>query len=381
VDHLLGDRPIVKSRRTMHAVAAVAAIACLVAPALAFPSPLGAASGSNAAIVLNSVSCVNATTCFAVGATSDNPSKTLTARWNGKTWTTLPSPNPAALADVSCPSATFCMAVGNVIERWNGQAWSIVPAPTLNIAALQAVTCTSPTFCMAVGGLTERWDGKKWSVVANPKPGNPTELADVSCTSTTNCFAVGNYSSRFSFEAVALLEHWNGKTWSVVAGPTPSAPNPRLNSVSCPSASTCLALGSGDTGVIDGSTALTARWNGRSWSLVAAANVTAHLYRLASVSCTGPKNCFAVGSFDNSTNNGRPAPLIERWNGKTWSIVAPARSASGTGGWFESTSCTSPTNCLAVGASVTLISSGGYYRQKSLVERWDGKTWTTVASP
>jgi hypothetical protein len=101
VDHLLRDRPIVKPRRTMRAVAAVAAIACLVAPALAFAAPpVGAASGSNATIVLNSVSCVNATTCFAVGATSDNPSKTLTARWNGKTWTTLPSPNPAALADV-----------------------------------------------------------------------------------------------------------------------------------------------------------------------------------------------------------------------------------------------------------------------------------------
>ena len=61
-------------------------------------------------------------------------------------------------------------------------------------------------------------------------------------------------------------------------------------------------------------------------------------------------------------------------------MVAAAASASGMGGWFNNVSCTSPSACLAVGASVTLIQHG-YYRQKTLIESWNGKSWSAISSP
>ena len=394
----------------------VAAVTCIAAPVIASGSPAGGATaGGPTTNVLSSVSCVSATVCFAVGASyvgpnapTNNPSKTLAARWSGKSWSVLPSPDPAGatssvLSGVSCASSSNCFAVGSfaaatnsvatLIERWNGKTWSIVNGPKVagsSYNVLNGVSCTGAAFCVAVGSeldahtfwtktVVEQWNGKTWSTVASPNPSSTSHLEAVSCSSTTSCSAVGDYSSRSAGEAVALFEHWNGRSWSVVAGPRTTAPNPRLTGVSCPSSKTCLTLGSVDTGLIDSSTVIAARWDGKELALVAPATLTTRSDGLGVVSCTGATSCFAVGSFDNSTNAVRPQALIERWNGKTWSTVAAAPSATGTGGWLSGVSCTSSTSCLAVGASVTFI-SGGYYRQKTLVERWDGKRWSVVAS-
>jgi hypothetical protein len=56
-------------------------------------------------------------------------------RWDGKTWTQVPSPSPRAdssLSDVAAGSARAAWAVGSasnstgtqtLILRWNGKAW------------------------------------------------------------------------------------------------------------------------------------------------------------------------------------------------------------------------------------------------------------------
>ncbi len=396
----------------MAALLGVASMACIAVPTIVLVSPAGSASPTGQRTnILNSVSCETATSCFVVGATSigpnapvANPAITFAGRWNGKTFSALPIPNaPGAtsslLNGVSCTSVKNCFAVGDsvdsnrhqaaLVEQWNGKAWSIVASPKLTYTAMNAVSCTSATFCFAVGQgstgaetLVERWNGQKWSLVTSPKPGgSPAELEAVSCVSTKNCSAVGDYSSSVAGEALPLFEHWNGKTWSMVAGTRPSAPNPRLTGVACPFGTTCLALGSGDTGLLNSSAPWTARGNGTTWTVVAPARLTARSAALPTVACASSTDCFAVGSLDNATNGEpQPHPLVERWNGKAWVIIAAARTATGIGGWFNSVSCQTATTCLAVGASVTLINTGGYYRQKTLIERWNGKAWSIVAS-
>ena len=176
------------------------------------PTPgLGGSDG-----VLNGVSCPSATSCFAVGSSTrgNGDRAQLVVRWDGTTWSKMPTPDrvgvlESSLKGVSCPSATFCFAVGDetskrvndgsLIEEWNGQTWSqsASAAPYVNYLS-GGVSCASPSACFVVGGedaahrsVLQYWNGVEWSVMTDP---NPVEaaLGAVSCPSTTSCFAVGS---------------------------------------------------------------------------------------------------------------------------------------------------------------------------------------------
>ena len=153
-------------------------------------------------------------------------------KWNGTSWALETVPNDGDTEDnilesVSCPTTTFCIAVGNgpgqLIDRWNGSVWTIV-STTANFG-LDGVRCRSTTFCMAVGAqsagantdtLAEKWNGATWSVLTTPNvsgsPGNV--LLSVSCTGTTFCMA-GGYAQGSGVTQDTLTEVWNGSTWAI----------------------------------------------------------------------------------------------------------------------------------------------------------------------
>jgi hypothetical protein len=264
-----------------------------------------------------------------VGTTS--PAQTLVERWDGKSWAIVSSPNPARarsqLAAVSCPSVTYCVAVGwfqdtsgprkTLIERWNGKSWAIVAHPKLTGGHryLYGVSCASTTSCFAVGThsvtgggdlscepeldcsaftLVEQWNGNHWAVVTSPNgpfPASQSKLAAVSCASATSCVAVGTASPRGNWGKM-LTERWNGKRWSVVAAAIPAGViGSALNGVSCPSPTSCFAGGAympsagGNRTIVD-------RYNGSSWSIAFRPGLTG---QLAAVSCTSATSCVAVG--------------------------------------------------------------------------------------
>jgi hypothetical protein len=99
-------------------------------------------------------------------------------------WSNQPD-SGARLSAVSCTSDRFCMAVGEqnvgpavlepLAERWNGRTWSALPTAHAAQAELRSVSCTSATACTAVGdysrtrlALAERWNGKTWSIQPAP---------------------------------------------------------------------------------------------------------------------------------------------------------------------------------------------------------------------
>src|SRR6266536_794708 len=101
-------------------------------------------------------------------ATVSAPSPPTRAGAAGSDWSVEPSPNrqgiiPSDLTGVSCPSASFCTAVGyhlggaarTLIESRTGAAgWSIVPSPNVGSSEdneLYGVSCVSVAFCAAVG--------------------------------------------------------------------------------------------------------------------------------------------------------------------------------------------------------------------------------------
>jgi len=191
---------------TTFIVLAFAGIA-LAAPAAVAAQPAWKIQKSPNATVSNgqidSVSCFSAKACTAVGTNLDTSgiNATLAERWNGKSWRRQSTPNPASdtvpaaapdLLGVSCPTASFCEAVGgfqvstvglSLAERWNGRAWTKQSFPVRagsTSAGLRQVSCTSATFCEAVGSyrngvgenlaLAAQWNGTSWLLQRIPNP-------------------------------------------------------------------------------------------------------------------------------------------------------------------------------------------------------------------
>ena len=361
---------------------------------------------------LSSVSCTSATNCFAVGDSA------LPERWDGSRWSLsslASSTSYSSLNAVNCPSVTSCFAVGTaasllddsdypLVEHWNGSDWSIVPSPTpagTDVhAALTSISCPSPTSCTAVGSydftssrdpnaatgkaLIEHWDGKRWSITANPTPPGSVfwSLSAVSCVSAANCNAVGNYQPPTGRVRNHLLaEHWNGTRWSVVTIPSPSGAV--LNAVSCSSTANCFAVGGRNNAKSSG-LALIERWNGKNWSIITTPVPPAGtFFQMNAASCHADSDCTAVGFREATTfAYGSQLPLVERWNGKAWSVVAsptPTNPNPLPGTSLNGVTCLTATSCTAVGTAYTSLSTppSGQW----LIEQSSGARWSVVASP
>src|SRR4029079_11085749 len=93
-------------------------------------------------------------------------------------------------------------------------------------------------------------------------------LNAVSCPSTTSCFAVGAYTDFPKH----FVEHWNGTSWSIVSTPSPpDTTNSQLKGVSCPSTTSCYAVGYYFNGSVT-NTILVEHWNGTRWSVMTSPN-------------------------------------------------------------------------------------------------------------
>jgi len=289
-------------------------------------------------------------------------------------WVLQTTANPAAgtlntLDAVSCTSAANCIAVGNyqnsagdsyaLAERWNGSTWALqAPVTPSGDTAFffLGVSCPTATYCIAVGvnqpavgsstTVAEAWNGSTWALQSAMSPAGAW-LEAVSCSSTTNCEAIGRDS------AGTLVEHWNGSAWStqtVPAGVT------GLGAVDCFSASFCEATGS---------STVAASWNGSTWRAQ-----TMQAGTIFSVSCGSATSCEAVGYLyvDQATS-----PLAEHWNGSTWADQTVPNNGQG----FFGVSCASTTSCTAVGEAASDVNGGGI----TAAEYWNGSTWTQQSTP
>lgn len=339
----------------------------------------------------SSVSCAAASFCVSAGFLSYVPSVVepsstllpLTEVWNGTTWALQATPrrpgvNFASFTSVSCPAAKACTAVGQqqyyrasrfvvapIAETWDGRRWALQPIPAntsifANFA--YSVSCASARVCVAVGatgpldpsktvGLAWAWDGTRWHKLAvHDSVGSPTGWAfsGVSCASPRFCIAVGGDSN-------AMAETWDGVRWTRQHVPVPAGASfTYLSTVSCVSARACVALGSTDSGELAES------WDGFTWSIMPAP-ASAHI----GLSCTSRTACTAVGLKPAGPH--RFLPTAESWNGRRWADQAVPLPASRRSGEFSAVSCTSASDCTAVGYSIA--------------GHWNGSRWTTVVTP
>jgi hypothetical protein len=292
------------------------------------------------------VSCTSVNACTAVGGWEPvaGPSqRTLVETWNGTSWHVAPSANGESrnewLNSVSCLSAADCVAVGetsnprNLIqtlsEVWNGATWTIVPTPDVQAPgvkknnALSTVSCSSPTHCAAVGyyvrpnrntaALIESWNGTDWSVTA-PHVGTMDEVVALDgtlCTTSSSCIAVGVEGP------IPIMDIWNGARWT--AGTTAeNSGDDVLETVSCALPSWCAAVGYADFGGELQTLAETE--DGPTWSIESSPNVASQSNLLYGVSCTSASACVAVG-YDAASFTAPKETLTEVWDGTSWSVT------------------------------------------------------------
>lgn len=173
--------------------------------------------------------------------------------------------------------------------------------------------------------LTEHFNGRTWSVVASPDASTGNNLlTGVAAVSTGDVWAVGQFqNSSNAFQA--LTEHWNGTAWSIVPSPSGTGAEAGLNAVAAGSGHDVWAVGNSGSGT------LTERWNGSSWKVVPSPTLPGTLFNpLFGVAIISGSDIWAVGESQNGTS-GAPSTLTEEWNGHEWDIVpspSPGSAAS-----------------------------------------------------
>jgi hypothetical protein len=353
--------------------------------------------------VLTSVTCRGAGACVAVGYSgTPHSQRALIEVWGGKTWRVVEPPLPkntfsSSLDGVSCPTTASCTAVGDalniktgfiepLIVTGTGTAWTDVANPGLSAgsgAMLDSVSCATAGSCLAVGenltgsglGRAEQWTGTKWVTLAPPGPSNATEIGldDVSCSGADSCTVVGFYG--LGGDQLTLAESWNGSRWKIAQ--TPGGSQAAFRSVSCTSATACVAVGESATAT-SAQAAFAASWNGKTWVATGAVAPAGRVSpELDGVSCTSAKACIAVGfTTENTIINPTDAPLAEIWNGSKWALADPPGPAKRTE-ILSAVAATGQSQAMAVGNGGSVITG----EQQTLAEQWSGNAWTTLQTP
>ncbi|HEX4435039.1 MAG TPA: hypothetical protein VH012_09410 [Acidimicrobiales bacterium] len=267
--------------------------------AVDFTGDLYMLSGNRGALLastgfdLFAVSCPTTTFCAAVG--TDGAVVFLPTRtWTYPLFIRQPL-DEVHWQSISCPSQSFCMAGGGifsgpnagagVVAQWNGLVWTPlkvidpdVPSQAKN--QISTMSCSGPKFCVAGdgNGRTLQWDGTKWFF---PRLLNLPDIVDsfaVSCSSSSFCVALGADSSE--------VVMWNGTKWRYHSGPSFVD---GYGVVSCPSSKYCVAVSE------DGEAS---SWSGRAWSRVQKVDPTSDDF-FNGISCSPAGFCEAVTSEDH----------------------------------------------------------------------------------
>ncbi|HEX3269113.1 MAG TPA: hypothetical protein VHR15_00590 [Ktedonobacterales bacterium] len=375
----------------MAPVAALGLLAVLLVHAIAFGTPAGAASR---------IACRPGQPCayFGVMATA-NPGAignellatavvSSSDAWaGGRRWEHAGSVarKPAARGSVTRGPKQGCgCAFFTLIEHYNGATWSVVsqPAGIGPSSEILGMTAISTNDVWAVGDylnpatntyqqLIEHWDGATWSIVAGAALAG-AKLTAIAGRAANDVWAVGSTG-----QPLSLTEHWDGTVWSVVPSPNATSGGNTvvspLASVTAIASNDVWAVGSADLNTI---TTLIEHWDGTQWSIIPSPNTGAEQNKLFGVSGVAANDVWAVGSYFDRVNTVTGGPLVEHWDGASWTIGAAADPPSNQDQLLG-------VAAQAAGEVWAAGSQSDYDLQHytPLIERWTGVAWGETAEP
>ncbi len=226
------------------------------------------------------------------------------------------------------------------------------------------------------------------ATVGSPSAQTANDLLAVTSTTTGDAWAVGWYQAGTSASPLpqTLIEHFDGTSWSIVPSPDQLnvngvATSNELVAVSADSATDVWAVG----WYVDVNAygypvdqLLVEHYNGTAWSLAPATASPFDAFgpratenQFLGVAAASPTNVWAVGQYHSGST---AETLIEHFDGTSWSIVAspnPGTSAN---------VLTAVALDGAGGADAVGYTSTGTVDQ-TLIEHYDGTAWSIVSSP
>jgi hypothetical protein len=238
-----------------------------------------------------------------------------------------------------------------------------------------AISASSAQEAWIVGSPGTRawqWNGEQWRTTPMPHAVGVAELHSVVSVAAGDAWAVGSRSGQSEQFSVthALIEHWDGTRWAVMSQPEvdPSI----LFAVAASDERDVWAVGATHpkhrrNQPTDGKRPLIERWDGSAWRVVAAPWMRPGL-ELDKVSVASPTDVWVVATGIRDTR----AVALEHWNGSTWTAVRPP---FGTGQPILGFAATSATDAWAV---------GGYQHHghsRTLAAHWDGDRWAIAPTP
>jgi hypothetical protein len=192
---------------------------------------------------------------WAVG-TENYPGRGLIEHWDGTSWTATYLQFAALLRGVAAVSPRQIWAVGQrygrtnpfgdttLTMRFNGSTWSRVPSPnplsgnSNDQNWLTSVSAVAANDVWAVGRygnhdggpldqtLIEHWNGARWTVVPSPDPGGSSQDNDlwgVAAVATADVWAVGGVGAFLDPDSSSPLAlHWDGASWTQASIPAPT---------------------------------------------------------------------------------------------------------------------------------------------------------------
>jgi hypothetical protein len=287
-----------------------------------------------------------------------------------------PAAPPALGAPFAGPPAVrSCAPVGAVPTSSRG-----------SFDGLYGVSALSNTDVWAVGryidagsadkALVENWDGTRFRQVPSPDPQPNDVLLGVRAVSATDVWAVGKTWPATAEVFSPLIEHFDGRAWSVVPAPALRSGSGLLGGVAAGSAADVWAVGSQFSGPADANAAtLTEHWDGTAWQVVSSPDPGHYGNYLDSVTVVSPRDAWAVGTAGTTAHG--TATLIEHWDGTKWSVVpSPDVDIDDS---LVSVSAVSASDVWAVGDYFK--NTGGGSLVRTLALHFDGKRWSVIASP
>jgi hypothetical protein len=289
-------------------------------------------------------------------------------------WDRVPSAKgpetPSELRGVQAFSSSNVWTVGHggsstLVEHWNGTAFAVVKSPGLQGRdnRLEDVDGIAPDDIWAVGhadrtvsigssSLIEHWDGRRWSIVPSPNLGTSGSLNDltgVAAVAADDAWAVGTFQKTgFGTEYRALVQHWNGAAWSNLKNPCGLG----LSDVDARTGSDIWAVGGSDT----------CHWDGSAWTRfpVGKAPNPQAFVDLIDVAVVAPGDAWGVG--EEIIECGEVVCFsgeIQHWNGSAWTHV---------------------TNFLPIGYGIDAVSAQDIWAvgPGPSVLHYDGNEWAEV---
>jgi hypothetical protein len=206
--------------------------------------------------------------------------------------------------------------------------------------------------------------GATWSSEVAPAALDPS-LSGVSCPTATDCMAVGSGAAGSD---LVLTTHDGGRQWTHASAPANAI---SITAVRCMGIGSCVAIATNGT----------AFWSSHSTDFGATwqqtGSLPASFLGASDLECDAEETCFVAGYVPAGAGHGSGALAISVDGGQSW---AGATVPAGVG-VLRSVACATSTSCLAAGTASTTVSGVSPAKGQLLQSVDGGHTWTVTTVP